>query len=239
MTTRRRCGRRGRGPRAATTSPRPAGARRASIHGRTAEGGFVIADTAARGTRRHAAARPFGPDRLGTLRAWPARSPPPAARATCCPRRRAAWSRVEGHGARPQRRLRVRPDRHARSSSGSSSSSAAWASRSDAVEKEMFRVSGAAGGDEERAEWALRPEPTAGIVRAYLEHGMHVRPGPLRLWMLGPCSATTGRRPAATGSSAVGRRGDRRSRPDGRRRADRAGPPLLRGGRAVEDVVAT
>jgi histidyl-tRNA synthetase len=56
---------------------------------------------------------------------------------------------------------------------------------SDAVEKEMFRVSGAAGSDENRPEWALRPEPTAGIVRAYLEHGMQVRPGPLRLWLLG------------------------------------------------------
>ncbi|MGI8828444.1 MAG: histidine--tRNA ligase [Candidatus Limnocylindria bacterium] len=57
---------------------------------------------------------------------------------------------------------------------------------SDAVEKEMFRVSGARGSDEERAEWALRPEPTAGIVRAFIEHGMHVRPGPLRLTMTGP-----------------------------------------------------
>ena len=57
---------------------------------------------------------------------------------------------------------------------------------SDAVEKEMFRVSGAAGSDEERAEWALRPEPTAGIIRAFVEHGMHVRPGPLRLSMIGP-----------------------------------------------------
>jgi histidyl-tRNA synthetase len=57
---------------------------------------------------------------------------------------------------------------------------------SDAVEKEMFRVSGAAGSDEAAAEWALRPEPTAGIVRAFVEHGMHVRPGPLRLWMIGP-----------------------------------------------------
>jgi histidyl-tRNA synthetase len=57
---------------------------------------------------------------------------------------------------------------------------------SDAVEKEMFRVSGASGSEEERAEWALRPEPTAGIVRAFVEHGMHVRPGPLRLWLLGP-----------------------------------------------------
>jgi len=57
---------------------------------------------------------------------------------------------------------------------------------SDAVEKEMFRVAGAAGSDEARSEWALRPEPTAGIVRAYLEHGMQVRPGPQRLWLLGP-----------------------------------------------------
>jgi histidyl-tRNA synthetase len=57
---------------------------------------------------------------------------------------------------------------------------------SDAVEKEMFRVAGAAGSEEASAQWALRPEPTAGIVRAYIEHGMHVRPGPLRLWMMGP-----------------------------------------------------
>ena len=56
---------------------------------------------------------------------------------------------------------------------------------SDAVEKEMFRVSGAKGSEEERSEWALRPEPTAGIVRAYIDHGMHVRPSPLRLWTLG------------------------------------------------------
>ncbi len=57
---------------------------------------------------------------------------------------------------------------------------------SDAVEKEMFRVGGARGSDEERAEWALRPDPTAGIVRAFVEHGMHVRPGPLRLTTTGP-----------------------------------------------------
>ncbi len=56
---------------------------------------------------------------------------------------------------------------------------------SDVVEKEMFRVSGGKGTEEEHAEWALRPEPTAGIVRAFIEHGMHVRPGPLRFWLLG------------------------------------------------------
>jgi histidyl-tRNA synthetase len=57
---------------------------------------------------------------------------------------------------------------------------------SDAVAKEMFGVRGAAGSDEGEPAWALRPEPTAGIVRAYLEHGLHVRPGPLRVWMMGP-----------------------------------------------------
>lgn len=57
---------------------------------------------------------------------------------------------------------------------------------SDAVEKEMFRVAGAKGSEEEAAPWALRPEPTAGIVRAFVEHGMHVRPGPLRLTLIGP-----------------------------------------------------
>jgi histidyl-tRNA synthetase len=57
---------------------------------------------------------------------------------------------------------------------------------SDAVDKEMFRVGGASGSEEERAEWALRPEPTAGIVRAFIEHGLHVRPGPLRLYLIGP-----------------------------------------------------
>jgi histidyl-tRNA synthetase len=56
----------------------------------------------------------------------------------------------------------------------------------DAVEKEMFRVAGATGSEEEAAPWALRPEPTAGIVRAFIEHGMHVRPGPLRLTLIGP-----------------------------------------------------
>jgi len=50
----------------------------------------------------------------------------------------------------------------------------------------MFQVSGPRGSEEASAEWALRPEPTAGIIRAFVEHGMHVRPGPLRLTMIGP-----------------------------------------------------
>ena len=57
---------------------------------------------------------------------------------------------------------------------------------SDVVEKQMFRVAGPQGSEEEAAPWALRPEPTASVVRAYVEHGMHVRPGPLRLTLTGP-----------------------------------------------------
>ncbi|MCA1588436.1 MAG: histidine--tRNA ligase [Chloroflexi bacterium] len=57
---------------------------------------------------------------------------------------------------------------------------------SDLVEKQMFRVAGPQGSEEESAPWALRPEPTASVVRAYIEHGMHVRPGPVRLALTGP-----------------------------------------------------
>ena len=41
----------------------------------------------------------------------------------------------------------------------------------DVVEKELFRVQ-AGRGESERERWALRPEPTAGIVRAYVQHGL-------------------------------------------------------------------
>ena len=53
----------------------------------------------------------------------------------------------------------------------------------DIVEKELFRVR-SPGGDADR--WALRPEPTAGIARAYVEHGMHTLPQPVKLTMWGP-----------------------------------------------------
>lgn len=55
----------------------------------------------------------------------------------------------------------------------------------DVVEKELFHVSGPATSDE-AARWSLRPEPTAGIVRAYIENGMASRPHPVRLWTMGP-----------------------------------------------------
>ncbi len=54
----------------------------------------------------------------------------------------------------------------------------------DVVEKELFRVSPSRG--EEREAWALRPEATAGICRAYVEHGLQTLPQPVRLSVTGP-----------------------------------------------------
>ncbi|CAN5734000.1 histidine--tRNA ligase [soil metagenome] len=53
----------------------------------------------------------------------------------------------------------------------------------DIVEKELFRLR-SPGSDEER--WALRPEATAGICRAYVQHGMHTLPQPVKLSTFGP-----------------------------------------------------
>ena len=53
----------------------------------------------------------------------------------------------------------------------------------DVVEKELFRL---APRTEESESWALRPEPTAGIVRAYVQHGMQTWPQPVKLTETGP-----------------------------------------------------
>ena len=53
----------------------------------------------------------------------------------------------------------------------------------DVVEKELFRI---APRTEEAESWALRPEPTAGIVRAYVQHGMQTLPQPVKLTTTGP-----------------------------------------------------
>ena len=53
----------------------------------------------------------------------------------------------------------------------------------DAVEKELFRL---APRTEESEGWSLRPEPTAGIVRAFIQHGMQTWPQPVKLTMVGP-----------------------------------------------------
>ena len=53
----------------------------------------------------------------------------------------------------------------------------------DVVEKELFRI---APRTEESESWALRPEATAGIVRAFVQHGMHTLPQPVKLTVVGP-----------------------------------------------------
>ncbi|MGH2474167.1 MAG: histidine--tRNA ligase [Candidatus Limnocylindrales bacterium] len=53
----------------------------------------------------------------------------------------------------------------------------------DIVEKELFRI---APRTDEAESWALRPEPTAGIARAYVQHGMQTWPQPVKLYEIGP-----------------------------------------------------
>jgi histidyl-tRNA synthetase len=53
----------------------------------------------------------------------------------------------------------------------------------DVVEKELFRI---VPRTDEGESWALRPEPTAGIVRAYVQHGLQTLPQPVKLTMTGP-----------------------------------------------------
>ncbi len=53
----------------------------------------------------------------------------------------------------------------------------------DIVEKELFRLAPRA---EDRETWALRPEATAGIVRAFIQHGMQTWPQPVKLTLTGP-----------------------------------------------------
>jgi histidyl-tRNA synthetase len=51
----------------------------------------------------------------------------------------------------------------------------------DIVQKEMFTFEDKAG-----RSLTLRPEATAGVCRAYVEHGMHKLPQPVKLWCWGP-----------------------------------------------------
>ena len=53
----------------------------------------------------------------------------------------------------------------------------------DIVEKELFRL---APRTDESESWSLRPEPTAGIVRAYVQHGMQTWPQPVKVFEIGP-----------------------------------------------------
>src|SRR5215468_5264903 len=57
----------------------------------------------------------------------------------------------------------------------------------DIVSKEMFAWEDRARAQSEKGQWlALRPENTAGVVRAYIEHKMWERPGLQRLYYIGP-----------------------------------------------------
>lgn len=51
----------------------------------------------------------------------------------------------------------------------------------EVVSKQMYRFF-----DKKGREFALRPEGTAGIVRAYLEHNLGKRPSPVQLYYIGP-----------------------------------------------------
>ncbi|MDX8153676.1 histidine--tRNA ligase [Patulibacter brassicae] len=51
----------------------------------------------------------------------------------------------------------------------------------DVVQKETYTFT-----DRGERSVTLRPEGTAGVARAYLEHGMHKLPQPVRLWYWGP-----------------------------------------------------
>lgn len=52
----------------------------------------------------------------------------------------------------------------------------------DIVDKELFELKSRGGG----SSYALRPEGTAGVVRAYIEHGMRSWPQPVKLFYVGP-----------------------------------------------------
>ena len=51
----------------------------------------------------------------------------------------------------------------------------------DVVAKEMYTFE-----DRDDSSLTLRPEATAGICRAYVEHGMHTLPGNVKLYLMGP-----------------------------------------------------
>jgi histidyl-tRNA synthetase len=57
----------------------------------------------------------------------------------------------------------------------------AGASSDLVVQKEMYTFTDAGG-----RTLTLRPEFTPGLLRAYLEHGMHTRPAPVKVWSRGP-----------------------------------------------------
>jgi hypothetical protein len=95
---------------------------------------------------------------------------------------------------------------------------------SDVVQKETYTFTDRGG-----RSLTLRPEATAPICRAYIQHGLHREPQPQKLYTIGPMwrydRPQKGRLPRAL---AAVRRGDRDRRSGARRRGD----PALRGAAA-------
>ena len=89
---------------------------------------------------------------------------------------------------------------------------------SDVVQKEMYTFEDRGG-----RSLTLRPEATAPICRAYLEHGLHREPQPVKLYTIAPMYryARAAARPLPRALAALGR-GDRLRRPGDRRRDDPA-----------------
>jgi histidyl-tRNA synthetase len=56
---------------------------------------------------------------------------------------------------------------------------------SDIVTKQMFNIM-PRGDDPDAARWTLRPEFTAGMVRAWIEHGLYNAPQPTKIFAYGP-----------------------------------------------------
>ena len=75
---------------------------------------------------------------------------------------------------------------------------------SDVVQKEMYTFT-----DRSDRSLTLRPEGTAPICRAYIEHGLHREPQPQKLYTIGRCTATA--RPAAAATASTGSSRSRRS----------------------------
>ena len=85
---------------------------------------------------------------------------------------------------------------------------------SDIVQKEMYTFT-----DRSDRSLTLRPEGTAPICRAYIEHGLHKEPQPQKLYTIGSMYryGRPGSRPLQRALAALGR-GDRHRRPGDRRR---------------------
>ena len=137
------------------------------------------------------APRPHGPDDARRASARPTRSSPSspgepgessrrrAARTTCCPSRRRGAPALERAARRDARGRRLPARSRRRSSRRPSCSPAASASRPTSSRRRCTRFE-----DGGERSLTLRPEGTAPICRAYLEHGMHKLPQPVKLWYL-------------------------------------------------------